>query len=140
MKRLLQGEEGLGLIDVLVAMVLLGILAVAIIPALTLAMRVASNNVDVASASQIVDQELDKARAHLPTNCAALQYYASETIGLNEADPRGTVLSTHYEIEQPFVCPTIFPATVHFVVWVGKEGSSEHLAEGSVELQLTSAS
>ena len=139
MTHLLRAERGIGLVDVLVAMMLLSVLAVAILPALTLAMRVASNNVDVASASQLVDQELDKAHAHLPTTCAAVDYYVSDPIGLNDADPRGTILTTHYEVEQPFVCPSIFPATIHFSVWVGKQGSSQHLADGSVELELTSA-
>lgn len=140
MKRLLKDEEGLGLVDVLVAMILLGILAVAIIPTLTLAMRVSSNNVDLASASQLVDQELDLAHSHLPTTCAALQTYVTDPIGLDFADPRGVTLSTHRELEQPFTCPVLFPATIHFTVWVGKKDSDVHLAEGSVELELTAAS
>lgn len=132
-------EAGIGLVDVLVAMMLLGILTVAILPTLTLAIRVASNNVDVASASQLVDQELDTAHAHLPTTCAAVQVFAGDPIGINETDPHGTTLTTHREVESPFVCPSIFPATVHLTVWVGKQGSSQHLADGSVELELTAA-
>ncbi|WP_022882705.1 type IV pilus modification PilV family protein [Gryllotalpicola ginsengisoli] len=129
-------ERGIGLIDVLVAMMLLAVLAVAILPVLTLSMRTASNNVDTSTASQIVDRELDQAQIDIPNTCNALKTWAADLNGLQVTDPRGTVLTIHRVFTQD--CPSLYPAVVTYSVWVGRQGATQHLAEATARIQLTS--
>lgn len=129
-------EVGLGIVDVLVAMVLLAILAVAIVPAIALSIKTSSNNVDTATASQIVDRELDQAQIDIPNTCDALQTWAADLNGLQVTDPRGTVLTIHRVFTQG--CPSLYPSVVTYAVWVGKQGATQHLAEATARIQLTS--
>lgn len=125
-------EDGLGLIEVMVSMLLLALLAVAVVPVVQLAMRVSSTNVSLATASQLVDQEMDLARSLSPT-CAALSTWASDTNGLLISDPRGTVLQIH---RSAITCPTNFPATVPYTVWVGIQGSTSQLTSATTLIDL----
>lgn len=126
------GEAGLGLIEVMVSMLLLAMIAVGIVPVVTLAMRVSSDNVSLATASQLVDQEMDLARGLAPT-CAALSAWAADSVGLLTTDPRGTVLQIH---RAAIVCPSNFPAAVPYTVWVGIQGSTSHLSSATTLIQL----
>lgn len=126
------GENGLGLIEVMVSMMLLAMLAVAVVPVVTLAMRVSATNVSLATASQLVDQEMDLARGLSPT-CAALSTWTSDTNGLLISDPRGTVLQIH---RSAITCPTNFPATVPYTIWVGIQGSTSQLTSATTLIDL----
>jgi hypothetical protein len=128
-------EDGLGLIEVMVSMLLLAMLAVAVVPVVTLAMTVSSTNVSLATASQLVDQEMDLARSLSPT-CAAVSAWTSDSNGLLVSDPRGTVLQIH---RAAISCPTNFPAAVPYAVWVGIQGSTAHLSSATTLIDLNSA-
>jgi len=136
MKRLQQDERGIGLVDVLVAMMLLAILAVSIVPAIALDMRISSNNVDYATASQIVDRELDKAQVDVPKTCAALQSLIGDVIGNSEPDPRGTILTIKRTLGS---CPAVYPGVVNYTVTVSNQ-SGASLSSATATIQLTSAS
>jgi len=129
-------ERGIGLVDVLVAMMLLAILAVSIVPAIALDMRVSSNNVDYATASQIVDRELDKAQVDVPKTCAALQSLVGDVIGNSEPDPRGTILTIERTLGS---CPSVYPGVVNYTVTVSNQ-SGASLSSATATIQLTSAS
>lgn len=136
MARLENDERGIGLVDVLVAMMLLAILAVSIVPAIALDMRVSSNNVDYATASQIVDRELDKAQVDVPKTCAALHSLVGDVIGNSEPDPRGTILTVTRTLGS---CPAVYPGVVSYTVTVSNQ-SGASLSSATATIQLTSAS
>ena len=56
-------EDGLGLIEVVVAMVVLAILAIAMVPLLMQGLIQSKANVTIAAATQFVDAELDRANS-----------------------------------------------------------------------------
>jgi len=130
-------ERGIGLIDVLVAMLLLSILAIAVVPTIVIAMKTSSNNVDTSTASELVDRDLDQVQIDIPTTCAALTSWASDEIGAGVTDPRGTVLEVHRVFTQG--CPSLYPGLVTVSVWVSKQGQTQPLAQATARMQLTSA-
>lgn len=66
-----QDDEGFGLVEIMVSMVLLGILLMALIPILINSFRVTSKNTTIATATQLVSARLEDARtASVAGSCA----------------------------------------------------------------------
>lgn len=86
-----ENERGFGVIEILVSMFLLGIIAIAFLPLLIQAMKTTQLNTTVATATQIVNEQLDAARAQIGS-CATLSGYASAAL-IPTTDPRGVVLT-----------------------------------------------
>lgn len=128
-------ESGFGIIEVVIAMFLLGLIAVAFLPLLQTSLKLASKNVTSATATQIVNEQMDLARS-IPASCVALQDHATETIGLLIADPRGTVLEIHRTA--PTVCPTAYPTSVTFTTAVTIQGSADVISEATTRIYLES--
>lgn len=128
-------DSGFGIIEVVIAMFLLGLIAVAFLPLLQTSMKLASKNVTAATASQLVNEQMDTARGLAPT-CAAIREFSTETIGLLIADPRGTVLEIHRH--GPTTCPTSYPTSVIFRTTVTIQGSSDVLSEATTRIYLKS--
>ena len=128
-------DDGFGIIEVVIAMFLLALIAVAFMPLLQTSMKLASKNVTAATASQLVNEQMDVARG-LPQTCAAIQEFSEETIGLLIADPRGTVLEIHRT--GPSTCPTSYPTSVTFTTEVTVEGSTDILSEATTRIYLAS--
>ncbi len=72
-------EGGFTLIEVIVAMFLLGIIAVGLIPGLVGTLKVSAQNTNIATASQLVNQQIDAARVGTPT-CATLTIYKNQVL------------------------------------------------------------
>ncbi len=119
-------DEGFGIVEVVVAMFLLALIAIAILPTIIAALRLSSSNITLTTSTQLINQQLDEARELAPT-CAALTAYANETIGRLVEDPRGTVL----RINRSVTCPTTYPATVRLTAWVTIDGDTARIAESS---------
>ena len=64
------GEEGVGLIEILISIMLLAILATALVPILVNGLRQASSNATLATATQLANNELERARSW--KTCSAL--------------------------------------------------------------------
>jgi prepilin-type N-terminal cleavage/methylation domain len=56
-------EEGFGLIEILISMMLLAILAVALIPILVQGLKQSASNATLASATQLANEKIEQARA-----------------------------------------------------------------------------
>jgi prepilin-type N-terminal cleavage/methylation domain-containing protein len=80
-------DRGFGLVEVLVSMMLLALLAVAILPALVGSLKNSAMNATLATATGLVNQQLENARAHAPSTCSSLA--ASD---FTVTDSRGVVL------------------------------------------------
>lgn len=65
-------DDGFGLVEVLVAIFILGLLAVAMLPLLITGLRVAAEQSTVATATQLVSDTIEVARATNPMACDVL--------------------------------------------------------------------
>ena len=81
-----RGEEGVGLIEILISIMLLAILATALVPVLVNGLRQASSNATLATATQLANNELERARSW--KTCSALT-----PSSVNITDAREVVLS-----------------------------------------------
>lgn len=68
--RLRSSEEGVGLIEIVISMLLLAILATALVPVLVQGLRQASSSATLATATQLANDELERARSW--TSCSDL--------------------------------------------------------------------
>lgn len=129
-----EGEAGLGLIEIVIAMFLFLLLAVAFLPLLVNGLQATARNSTLATATQLVEQQLQKARAAGGT-CASLQAFSATTPPA-VTDPRGTAL--YPQLTPIASCPASYPGTVSLSVKV-TEGSAagKTLAEASTLILVT---
>lgn len=128
-------DEGFTLVEVLIAMLLLAILALAILPSLVGILKASVRNVNVATATQMVNQNLTDART-IGTTCAAIQSYGAAVVS-TVTDTRGVTFSTTRTVS---ACPTTYPATVKVSVTVMSTNSLQAVATGSTLVIVRSAS
>lgn len=106
-------ERGLSLIEVVIAMMLLAILAVAFLPVLIQGLRLSADNATRATANQLANMQLETARA-LGGDCSDI--VALETVSVpNVTDKRNVTLVTTRDAGS---CPAAYPGTVEFSVTV----------------------
>ena len=120
-------DDGLGLIEVVVAMLVLAILAIAMVPLLMQGLIQSKNNATIASATQFVDAELDTAGAM--SACGSI---ASGTV--NKTDSRGVALTL---IRTRGTCPTTYPGTVSYTVTAVRADTGAVLVTASTLIYVT---
>lgn len=130
-------DDGLGLIEVIVAIVILALVSIALLPALSNAALQSSNNIARSTATQLVAKELNTVRSIDPT-CTALKSHGADPLGLQWTDPRGTRLSIHRVAQQ--VCPGSYPALMDYRVYVTETGSNAVIAEVTTKVFVSAAS
>jgi type II secretory pathway pseudopilin PulG len=127
-------DSGLGIVEIVVSMFLLALLAVAFLPLLIQGMMASVTSATVATASQLLNQQLDAVRA-VPPNCADVRAFADVTV-LPTTDPRGT------EFQPDSVagaCPASYPGVVRVEVRVTEVGDVRPLAEAVTLVYVESA-
>jgi prepilin-type N-terminal cleavage/methylation domain-containing protein len=80
------GENGFGLIEIVVSMFILAIIAMAILPVLAMGMKQSQTNAVYGAATELVNQELEDARAN--PNCGASAVTTTSTV----TSPQGVLL------------------------------------------------
>ncbi|TFB48430.1 prepilin-type N-terminal cleavage/methylation domain-containing protein [Cryobacterium tagatosivorans] len=119
-----QREDGFGLIEIVVSMFLLALLAVAFLPLLITSMKTTVKNSTIATATQLVSQQMEQARAAGDT-CTALTAYGNPSPALAAVtDARGNSYQAARAVE---VCPTLataYPRTARVTVTVSVAGSA----------------
>lgn len=113
-------DEGFGLVEIVVSMFLLALLAVAFLPLLIESLRVSVTNSKVATANQILSEQLDEI-ALVPRTCAAFDAFESVAIP-TVTDERGTVYQADREVTG--CAPASYPAPVTVVLTVSVVGDS----------------
>ena len=134
--RLVRDDSGFTLIEVMVAMLLLVVVALALVPAFVSQMRATSTNTTIATASQLAGQQIDDAQSRAAT-CAALQAYQTETVP-SVVDGRGVSLQAHRIVALP--CPASYPSTIQVQVTVTLSGSSAVIASVTTLVLVKAAS
>jgi type II secretory pathway pseudopilin PulG len=130
-------DEGLGMIEVLVSLMILALLAIAVLPTFANALTSSSANIARTTATQLVSKELNTVRT-VESNCVSIQNHGSDPLGLLWTDPRGTVLEIHRVAQGS--CPTLYPALIDYRVYVTQQGSTDVIAEASTRIYVASQS
>lgn len=127
-------EAGLGLIEIVIAMFLFLLVAVAFLPLLVNGLQSSTRNSTLATATQLVEQQLQKARAAEAT-CAGLTAFTAAAPA-TVTDPQGTVL--YPQLTPVTTCPALLPGTVKVSVKVTKgSATGATLAEASTLILVT---
>jgi type II secretory pathway pseudopilin PulG len=87
-------ESGFGLVEIVISMFLLALLAISFLPLLITSLKVTVSNTSVATATQLVNSDLELARSLAATSpyCSVLSGFATATPLATVTDPRGVVL------------------------------------------------
>jgi type II secretory pathway pseudopilin PulG len=107
-------EEGMGLVEIVVALFLLAVLALAFLPVLVQGLKQSAINATNATATQLVNRQIETARTI--TTCSGIQTYQAELIP-TEQDTRGVGLQATRTVG---ACPAAasYPGTVSVVIKV----------------------
>ena len=127
-------ERGVGLIEIVISMFLLALLAMSFFPVLVNGMKTSILNAKVATASQIVSQQLDLVRT-VANNCVSVSAY--DDVALAEiVDARDNHFQPNRQVG---ACPATYPGVVKVTAWVTEVGQTHRLAEAVTFLYLTAA-
>jgi type II secretory pathway pseudopilin PulG len=136
---LLDDEAGFGLVEIVVSMFLLALLAISFLPLLITSLKVTVSNATLATATQLVNQDLEVARSIAATNpnCSSMKTFATATPIAAVSDPRGVVLQPHRSLvtgsgTDASGCPVAqssparaaYPGTVSLRSWVTVGGKT----------------
>jgi type II secretory pathway pseudopilin PulG len=130
--RLTVDEGGFGMIEIVVSMFLIALVALAFIPVLIQGMRISVVNTSIATATQLVSQNMEQARKR-GTNCADLQYFADEDVAA-VLDQRGVSFQPVRSVVTCTGTSADYPKTVAFHVTVSETGSDVELASATTRL------
>lgn len=133
-------EAGFGMIEVVISMFLLSLLSISFIPLLVNSIKSTGKNTTIATATQIVNQQIEGARAvRSPTSttpsCLDITNYLSVTLA-SVTDPRGVTLVPKWD---PTTCPTSYPGVVRARISVTRSGSTSTVAQAVTLIYVASA-
>ena len=131
-------EDGLTLIEIVVAMFILALLSVAFLPLLVQGVKKSAQTATIATATQLANARMDseRAQAQAGTNCTSLANPAD----LSTTDSRGIPLL----VSSPSVtatCPassTAYPTTVSFRVTVVRTDTGATVVQADTRLYVDS--
>ncbi|WP_167042859.1 prepilin-type N-terminal cleavage/methylation domain-containing protein [Salinibacterium sp. ZJ454] len=129
-------ESGFGLIEIMVSMFLIAMLAVAFLPLLINGLRTTVTNATIATASQLVNEQLDSAR-DIPANCTDISAFDDLPVATT-TDERGTVYRPHRLVATCATDPALYPTVVKVSSWATKDGETDRLAEAVTLVYLES--
>ncbi len=125
-------ESGFGLIEIVVAMFILGILAVAFLPMLIQGIKQSAINATRSSANQHASQQIELARAQ--TTCSGLASYAAAAAPtLVITDPRGIKLQATRTVG-PCLSTAAFPTTVAITTTVTRVDTGKQIISVSTRV------
>lgn len=125
-------ESGIGILEVVVAILLLALLVLSFVPVLANSIKLSGRNTTIATASQIVGQQIETARALRSStatdpSCADIQAFVS-AFQADVLDPRGVKMSTTWTYSG---CPSVAPWAVYLTVTVTQTGTTTTLASAN---------
>lgn len=133
-------DEGFGVVEVVISMFLLSILSVSFIPLLVNSIKSTGKNTTIATATQIVNQEIEGARAvRSPTSttpsCLDIMSFLNVTLA-SVTDPRGVTLLPKWDTP---TCPASYPGVVRARVSVTRSSSTTIVAQAVTLIYVASA-
>ena len=133
-------DQGFGIIEVVLSMFLLGLLSVSFIPLLINSIRNSGANTTIATATQIVNQQIEGVRAvrsaaATAPSCSDITRFLQVTLA-PVIDPRGVTLIPQWD---PTSCPTSYPGVVRARVTVTRSGNASPVASAVTLIFVLSA-
>lgn len=133
-------EDGFSILEVVVSMFLLGLLSVAFIPLLLNSWKATAKNTTIATATQIVNQQIEGARAvrspaATAPSCNDVTQFLQVTLAPVK-DPRGVTLLPQWDST---TCPSSYPGVVRARVSVTRSGDSTPIASAVTLIFVKSA-
>jgi type II secretory pathway pseudopilin PulG len=116
-------DAGLGLVEIVIAMMLMLILAVAFLPILVQGLKATAVNATRATAAQLAHAQVERARA-ANADCSDVQALANTPVD-PVVDPRNVTLAI---VSVAGACPASYPGTVSYVVTITRTDTNEQLA------------
>jgi Tfp pilus assembly protein PilV len=137
-------DEGIGLVEVVVSMLILAMIAMAFLPILASNLKLSATSASITTASELADASLNKARG-LASSCASIKALTTDPTDAGN----GLKLATK-SVVIPYVagaaaptkstassCPTSFPALVLVATWVTNVSTSKDIASSSTVIRVT---
>jgi type II secretory pathway pseudopilin PulG len=133
-------EQGFGMIEIVVSFFLLSLLSLSFIPVLINSGKTSGTNTTMATATQIVNQQLEGARAvrsaaATSPSCLDITKFLQVTLA-PVIDPRGVSLQPQWAATS---CPTTYPGVVRVAVSVTRVGSVTPIASATTLVFVNSA-
>lgn len=116
-------DDGLGLVEIVIALFLLALLAISFLPVLIQGLQLSVRNATLATASQLLNEELDRLAA-LDGTCTALATHLAATPA-STTDARGTVYQPRRQLHGTATCTQgTTPSTVQIDLSIDISGST----------------
>jgi hypothetical protein len=133
-------DDGFGVVEVVISMFLLSLLSISFIPLLVNSIKSTGKNTTIATATQIVNQEIEGARAvRSPTSttpsCLDITSFLNVTLA-SVTDPRGVTLLPKWDLAS---CPSNYPGVVRARISVTRSGSTIIVAQAATLIYVASA-
>ena len=133
-------ESGFGVIEVVISLFLLSLLSISFIPLLVNSIKNTGTNTTIATATQIVNQQIEGVRAvRSPTaatpSCYDVIQFMQVTLA-STMDPRGVTLLPQWDATS---CPSSYPGVVRARVSVSRSGQSTPVAQAITLIYVASA-
>lgn len=122
-------DDGFGLVEIVISMLMLAVLALGLLPLLIQGVKQSAANATIATATQLVDRELDIASR--VTTCALLSTGTTTT-----SDSRGNALTL---VKTKGSCPTTFPGTISYSVVVTRVDTGATVSSATTLIYVTGA-
>lgn len=140
LEKLRKEERGFGVIEVVVSMFLLGMMSVSFVPLLLNSWKDSGANTTIATATQIVNEQIEGARAvrsatSSTPSCADVLAYLQVTLP-PVIDPRGVTLQPEWNATS---CPTLYPGVVRASVQVSRVGVATPIASAVTLIYVATA-
>jgi Tfp pilus assembly protein PilV len=129
--------DGFGIIEIVVSMFILAIISLAALPVLVQGLQLTALNATRSTATQLMQEQLEYARAQEPT-CAAIAALNGDAA--SATDPRGVVLKVTRAVS---ICPSAaaaYPTTVALTVTVRRQSSDALLSSAVTRIYVKKAS
>lgn len=141
LQRIRKDENGFGVIEIIVSMFLLGMMSVSFVPLLLNSWKDTGANTTIATATQIVNQQIEGARAVRSTSsstpsCQDVIAFLQVTLP-PVIDPRGVTLQPKWNST---TCPTTYPNVVRASVEVSRPGNLVPIASAITLIYVATAS
>jgi type II secretory pathway pseudopilin PulG len=133
-------ERGFGVIEIVISMLLLGLMMMSFIPVLINSQKGSGANTTMATATQIVNQQLEGVRSVrssslTPPSCLDVTKFLQATLA-PVIDPRGVTLQPQWN---PSACPASYPGVARVGISVMSTGSAIPIASAVTLVFVASA-
>ena len=133
-------EQGFGMIEIVISLFLLSILSLSFLPVLMNSWKTSGANTTMATATQIVNQQLEGARAvrsatATSPSCLDITKFLQVTLA-PVIDPRGVSLQPQWAAT---TCPATYPGVVRVSVSVTTSGKTNPIASATTLVFVNSA-